>query len=284
MNNTAYSNRRQAVLRLLNPWGALSNLWYRRDLLRQLIIRNIQLRYKGTAMGLIWMVVTPLMMLAVYTFVFSVVFKARWGTDFGDSKVAFALIIFCGMAVFNIFSESIIGSVNCISGNPNYVKKVVFPLEILPVSLVFSSMFFGLVSLAILLTGVVAFLHTLSMTVICLPLILIPLFLLSCGISWFVASLGAYIRDLTHIVGIVIQVLFFMTPIFYNIDMVPEKFRFVLNLNPLTPVVQMTRNIFIYSKWPDINSFVIAIAGSLVVFQLGYAWFMKTKRGFADVV
>ncbi len=268
----------------MNPWGALSNLWYRRDLLRQLIIRNIQLRYKGTAMGLIWMVVTPLMMLAVYTFVFSVVFKARWGTDFGDSKVAFALIIFCGMAVFNIFSESIIGSVNCISGNPNYVKKVVFPLEILPVSLVFSSMFFGLVSLAILLTGVVAFLHTLSMTVICLPLILIPLFLLSCGISWFVASLGAYIRDLTHIVGIVIQVLFFMTPIFYNIDMVPEKFRFVLNLNPLTPVVQMTRNIFIYSKWPDINSFVIAIAGSLVVFQLGYAWFMKTKRGFADVV
>jgi lipopolysaccharide transport system permease protein len=284
MNNITYFNRRQAVLKLLNPWGTLFNLWYRRDLLRQLIIRNVQLRYKGTAMGLIWMVVTPLIMLTVYTFVFSVVFKARWGTDFGDSKAAFALIIFCGMAVFNIFSESIIGSVSCISGNPNYVKKVVFPLEILPVSLVFSSMFFGLVSLAILLTGVAVFLHTLSITVICLPLVLIPLLLLSCGISWLVASLGVYIRDLTHIVGIVIQVLFFMTPIFYNNDMVPEKFSFILNLNPLTPVVQMARSIFIYSKWPDINSFFMAIAGSLVVFQMGYAWFMKTKRGFADVV
>ncbi|MFA5276541.1 MAG: ABC transporter permease [Candidatus Omnitrophota bacterium] len=281
---TIHLNQRQDIISLLNPVITFCNIWHRRDLLRQLVLRNIQIRYKGTAIGLIWMVITPLIMLSVYTFVFSVIFKARWGTDFGDSKAAFALIIFCGIVVFNIFSESVTGSVGGISGNPNYVKKVVFPLEILPVSIVFSSMFFGLVSVGILLVGVALFLHTLSITVICLPVVLTPLFLLSCGIAWFVASLGVYIRDLTHIIGIVMQILFFMTPIFYNIDMVPEKFQHILNVNPLTPIVQMARDVLIYSKWPHFGGLAAAFLISLAVFQIGYVWFMKTKRGFADVV
>jgi len=279
-------NSRQplSVWVLLNPLLAILGIWRQRDLLIQLVRRNIQVRYKGTIIGLVWMIITPLIMLAVYTFIFSVVFKARWGTDFGDSKVAFALIIFCGIAVFNIFSESINGSAGVITGNPNYVKKVVFPLEILPVSLVLSAVFFGLVSLIILLAGVILVMHNFSLTIICLPLIFVPLFLLCCGISWFVASLGVYVRDLPHIIGVVLQVLIFMTPIFYSTEMIPESLRPILALNPLTSIVQTTRSVLIYNRWPDWVSLAIVTLTSLVVFQLGYFWFMKTKRGFADVL
>ena len=230
------------------------------------------------------MIISPLIMLAVYTFVFSVVFKARWGAGFGDSKVAFALIIFCGISAFNIFSESVNGSAGTITGNPNYVKKVVFPLEILPVSIVFTAVFFGLISLIILLAGVILVMHQFSLTIICLPLIFVPLFLLCCGMSWFVASLGVYLRDLPHIIGIVMQALIFMTPVFYSTEMIPESLRPVLAINPLTTIVQTTRHILIYNKWPDWTSLAIVTLVSLGVFQLGYFWFMKTKRGFADVL
>jgi lipopolysaccharide transport system permease protein len=223
-------------------------------------------------------------MLAVYTFVFGVVFKARWGSESGDSKIAFAIIMFCGMAVFNIFAESITGSAGVITANPNYVKKVVFPLEILPVAAVFSAFFFGLVALAILLAGAGIFMHTFSFTIICLPLAFVPLFLLCCGISWFVASLGVYVRDIVHVIGVVVQILFFATPIVYSIEMVPQQLKPILFFNPLTTIVQTARHIFIYNKWPDWPALAIVTLLSLVIFQLGYFWFMKTKRGFADVL
>ena len=229
------------------------------------------------------MVVTPLVMLGVYTFVFGVVFNARW-PGFGDSKAAFALIMFCGMTVFNIFAESVNGSVGIVTGNPNYVRKVVFPLEILPVSSVLSSCFFGLVWIGILLLGNVLFLHKFCSSIVCLPLIFIPLIILSCGIAWFVASLGVFFRDLAHVVGIVLQVLYFMTPIFYSIEMVPAKLRSILFLNPLTSLVQFAREVLMYDQWPDWRVLGIIILLSMVIFQLGYFWFMKTKRGFADVL
>ena len=235
-------------------------------------------------MGFIWMVVTPLVMLAVYTFVFGVIFKARWGTEFGDSKAAFALILFCGMTVFNIFSESVNGSVGIVTGNPNYVKKVVFPLELLPVSAVLSACFFGLIWLGILFLGIVLFLHKFCLAAVCLPLIFIPLVLSSCGISWFVASLGVFVRDLAHVVGIILMVLYFMTPIFYSVEMIPESIRPILLLNPLTSIVQSARQVLMYNQWPDWRMLGVVTILSMVIFQLGYFWFMKTKRGFADVL
>ena len=276
--------QQQSSWKYLNPFSTLWEIWKGRDLLRQLVRRNIEGRYKGTMMGLIWMVVTPLVMLGVYTFVFGVIFKARWGAGLGDSKVAFALIMFCGMAVFNIFSESVNGSVGIVTGNPNYVKKVVFPLELLPVSSVLSACFFGLVWIGILLVGIVLFLHKICLVAVCLPLIFIPLILFSCGIAWFVASLGVFLRDLSHAIGIVLQVLYFMTPIFYSIEMVPEKFRPILLLNPLTPIVQSARQVLMYSQWPNWQALGIVTLLSMAVFQTGYFWFMKTKRGFADVL
>ena len=277
--------QQQPSWQFLNPFSPLKGIWRYRDLLKQLVRRNIEGRYKGTMIGLVWMVVTPLVMLAVYTFVFGVIFKARWTAGgFGDSKVAFSLLLFCGMMVFNIFSESVNGSVVIVTGNPNYVKKVVFPLELLPVSAVVSACFFGLIWIGILLLGIVLFFHKICLTAVCLPLILIPLVLFSLGIAWFVASLGVFIRDLAHVIGIVLLVLYFMTPIFYSMEMVPEKFRSILFLNPLALIIQSVRQVLMYGQWPD----WVALGGvtllSMVVFQFGFFWFMKTKRGFADVL
>ncbi|UCG56534.1 MAG: ABC transporter permease [Phycisphaerales bacterium] len=277
-------DQKESMKDLFNPIAPFRDVCKSRNLLRQLVKRNIQTRYKGSMLGLFWLFATPLCMLAVYTFVFSVVFKTRWGTDVGDSKTAFALTIFCGLSVFNIFSESVTGAVGIISGNPNYVKKVVFPLEVLPVASLLSAFFFGLIWICILVLGVAIFMQKMCLTALCLPVILLPLLLLSCGLSWFVASLGVYLRDLAHAVGILLLMLFFMTPIFYSMDMVPTSYRTALRLNPLTDIVQNSRRVLIFGQWPSWTTVGLLMICSLVVFQFGYVWFMKTKRGFADVL
>jgi len=273
----------QSSWKYLNPMGALFGIWKGRDLLGQLVRRNIEIRYKGTMMGLVWMLVTPLVMLAVYTFVFGVVLKAR-ATAFGDSMGAFALFLFCGMTVFNIFSESVTGSVGIVTGNPNYVKKVVFPLELLPVSAVLTACFFGLIWIGILLLGIGILLHKFCLAAVCLPLIFIPLILFSCGFSWLVASLGVFLRDLAHVIGILLMVLYFMTPIFYSVEAVPVSLRPLMLLNPLTTLVQSTRQVLMLGQWPSWHLLGFVTLLSMAIFQLGYFWFMKTKRGFADVL
>ena len=234
--------------------------------------------------GIIWVFVTPLMLLAVYTFVFSVVFKTRWNVVMASSKTAFALIMLCGMMTYNVFSESISSAAGMIVGNPNYVKKVVFPLEILPVSAVLSALFFFCIWSVILLLGLVILMSTLCVTIIAAPLILLPLALASCGVAFVISSIGVYFRDVQHIIGICIQILFFMTPIFYPLEMVPEKYRWVLMLNPLTLVIGEMRKVFVFNQWPDPMIVGGLFLVSLVIFQIGYIWFMKTKRGFADVL
>ncbi len=251
----------------------------------QLLRRNISIRYRGAALGFVWSFAQPLMMLAVYTFVFGIVFKSRWGgTSFDDNSAAFPMIMFCGMAVFNIFSESVNSSAGLIVGNPSYVKKVIFPLEILPIGNVLTSFVFGLAWFALLLVGTVLLLGQLSWTMLLLPVMLVPLLLISSGVSLFVSSLGVYLRDIQQIIGILTQMLFFMTPIFYPISIVPEKLRWILEFNPLSPIVEETRKVLLYGQLPDLHTCVFSYLLSAVVFQLGLAWFLKTKKGFSDVL
>lgn len=270
---------------MLNPLLGIRIALRHRDLLLQILRRTIAARYKGSALGVVWSFATPLLMLAVYTFVFGVVFKSRWGIPgLEDNRAAFPLIMFCGMAVFNIFSESVNASTTVVLSNPSYVKKVVFPLELLPLCTVLSSLVFGLAWFALLFLGVAVLLQQLSWTMLLLPLMLLPLVLLSAGVSFLVASLGVYLRDVQQLVTIVTQVLFFMTPIFYPVSVVPEKLRWILHINPLSTVVEQTRQLFLYGKTPDPVACLAILAVSLVVFQLGLAWFVKTKKGFADVL
>lgn len=173
------------LLKLLNPMLGIRIVLRHHDLLRQLLMRNLAARYKGSALGLIWSFAHPLMMLGVYTFVFGIVFKARWGVDhFGDSRAAFPLIMFCGMAVFNVFSESVNNSTSLIANNSGLVKKVIFPLEILPLCNVLTSLVFGMAWFALLLTGTAIFLHQVLWTTLLLPLLLFPLLLLSSGVCF----------------------------------------------------------------------------------------------------
>lgn len=268
----------------INPLYTFVSLYASRDLLIQLTKRNIYSRNKGTVLGLLWWFMTPLFLLSVYTFVFSVVFKARWGVEIGDSKVGFSLIVFCGLVVFNIFSESLNHATSSVVGNQNYVKKVVFPLEVLPLTSVLTAGFFGFIWFLVLLVATILFLHKICASIICLPLVLLPFLLCCCGLAWILAALGVYIRDLPNIVALVIQMLFFMTPIFFSLEMVPEPFRSVLLLNPLSIIVESVRKVLIYDQWPDWQQLGYTYLISTLLFQLGYFWFMKTKRGFADVI
>ena len=275
----------RSILALLNPLLGVRIVVRHRDLLLQMLVRNIASRYRGSALGFVWSFAHPLMMLAVYTFVFGIVFKTRWGVEsFQDNSAAFPMIMFCGMAVFNVFAESVNTSTGIVVNNPGYVKKVVFPLELLPLCNVLTSFIFGLAWFVLLFLGTLVFLRHASWTMLFLPVTLLPLLLLSAGVSFLVASLGVYLRDVQQLVTIVTQVLFFMTPIFYPITLVPEGLRWILQINPLSFVVEQTRGLFLYGQPPDPWTCLGLFAVSLVVFQLGLAWFAKTKKGFADVL
>ena len=254
------------------------------SLLKQFVKRNIAERYRGSMLGLVWSFVQPLMMLCVYTFVFSVVFKARWGIDTGGGRGAFAVIMFCGMALFNIFSESVSTSCSIVVSNPNFVKKVIFPLEVLPLAQTISTFILGTVWFILLFLGTIFVFGKISFTMLLLPLVLLPLFLFTLGLSYFVASLGVYVRDTAYVVQVVLQVLFFATPIFYPIDAVPERFRWPLRLNPLTVLIEEARKVFLYGVLPNWKFLGVAFVISLIVLHLGFVWFNKTKKGFADVL
>lgn len=281
---TVISARSESVLRYLNPLAMARNLWRQRDLIRQFTQREVEGRYKGSFLGLFWSFVNPLVLLLIYTFIFGVVFKARWPNAQTDSLSEFALTLFCGLIAFTIFSECVSRAPSLIVGVPSYVKKVVFPLEILPVSLLGSAIFHALVSLAILIVANLVVIGAFQWTIVLLPLVALPLVFLSLGFSWFLASLGVFIRDVGYTVALIVQVLFLMTPIFYPIENLPEPLQSIIRLNPLSSIVENFRRVLLWGwmpSWTGLGFWLLA-TGTLMV--LGYAWFMKTKKAFADVV
>ncbi|MBR3506337.1 MAG: ABC transporter permease [Lentisphaeria bacterium] len=255
-----------------------------RSLLWQFVKRSVSARYRGSALGLFWSFIHPLMMLCVYTFVFSVVFQARWGVDTDGGRGAFAIIMFCGLALFNIFSEAV--NLNCgiVVANTNLVKKVIFPLEILPLSQTLATFAVGMVWFVLLFLGAVFVFGRVSFTMLLLPLILLPLFLFTLGVSFFVSSLSVYVRDTPYVVGVALQILFFLTPIFYPVSAIPERFRLPIRLNPLALLIEEARKVFLYGELPDWRFLGAAFLVSLLVLHLGFLWFHKTKKGFADVL
>lgn len=277
--------RQNSARQYANPVEMVRHLWQHRELIGQFTKREVLGRYKGSFLGVVWSFVTPLLMLAIYTFVFSVIFKARWGNNLSDnSQSGFALTLFTGLIAFNVFSECLNRAPGLIISNPNYVKKVVFPLEILPVSVLGSAMVNSLFSLVILLIANLIFHGAVPWTIIFLPLMYLPLALLCLGLGWFLASLGVFIRDIGHLIGVVIQVLFFMTPIFYPVEALPERLRFVIYLNPLTFIINHFRRVILWGQMPDWVEFGLITVLTGLVCILGYVWFMKSKKTFADVV
>lgn len=265
------------------PSALVESLWRHRSLIKSFVQRDVLGRYRGSFMGILWSFLNPLFMLVVYTFVFSVVFKARWGAG-GDSKTEFALILFAGLMVFSLFAECINRAPGLILSNPNYVKKVVFPLEILPWVNLGSALFHGAISLGVWLMAYVIFFGVPHITAIYLPLILLPLLLFIMGLSWALASLGVYLRDAAQFIGIITSTLMFMSPIFYPVTAIPERYRALLYLNPLTPAIEQTRGALYWGLAPDFAMLGGYIFITAIFAWLGFAWFQKTRKGFADVL
>ncbi len=267
-----------------SPREMLASFWRNKALIRNLVHREVVGRYKGSMLGIFWSLATPVFMLVVYTFVFSVVFKARWGSSGSDSKSEFALVLFAGLLVFNLFAECINRAPGQILANVNYVKKVVFPLEILPWVTLGSALFHFAVSFAVWLVAYLLLVGVPHWTVLLSPFIIAPFGLFLMGLSWALASLGVYLRDVGQIMGLLVQSLMFMTPIFYPASALPERFRYVMYLNPLTPPIEMMRDVMVWGTLPSPKLWLLGAAVSLASAVLGFAWFQKARKGFADVL
>ncbi len=266
-----------------SPLEIAASVWRNRSLLAASINREILGRYRGSVMGILWSFFNPLFMLAVYTFVFSEVFKARWNAG-SDSKTEFALVLFAGLIIFNLFAECITRAPSLILNNANYVKKVVFPLEILPMVAVGAALFHTGISLGVWLAAYVVFFGLPHPTVLLAPVIIAPLLMLIMGLSWGLASLGVYLRDVSQFIGILTTVLMFLSPIFYPATALPEAYRHWLYLNPLTPMVELLRDVLFWGKAPNLELLTLCWVLSGLVAWLGFSWFQKTRKGFADVL
>lgn len=261
------------------------------------MLREITARYRGSMLGLLWSFVNPLLMLVVYTFVFSVVFKARWvvgeggtGSEGVQSSVAsgsrteFALILLAGLMVYSFFAECINRAPNLIVTHANYVKKVVFPLEILPWVALGSALFNLSIQLLVWLIAYTFLFGWPHLTTLWLPLIWLPLVFLTLGLSWLLASLGVYVRDTSQAVIVITGTMMFLTPIFYPASALPVEFQTWIYANPLTPVIEMTRKALYWGMPLDWQLWAIHLVFSLVIAVGGYTWFQKTRKGFADVL
>lgn len=267
-----------------SPLAIFTSLWNNRQLILQMTQREIAGRYTGSLIGSAWSFIHPLLMLIIYTFVFSGVFKARWGTNENESKTEFAIILFAGMIVFSIFSEVVNRAPSLILSNVNYVKKVVFPLEILPWVALGTSLFHAGASLLVLLTVQLLFKVMLPWTVILFPLVLLPLIFFSMGLAWFLAAMGVFIRDIGQITSVVTTVLMFLSALFYPVSALPREYQAVLSFNPLVFLISESRKVLVFAAMPAWGDWVVLLLVSLTIASLGFWWFQKVRKGFADVI
>lgn len=260
------------------------SFWIHRQLIWQMSKREVIGRYRGSVLGLAWSFFNPLFMLAVYTFFFTIVFKARWGSSETMDNTQFAIVLFTGLIVHALFAECMMRSPQLILGNVNMVKKVQFPLEVFTWISMGSALFHFGISMSVLLMVFFGFNLMLHWTIVFLPLVFTPFVFICIGLSWFLSSLGVYLRDVGHTIGIAVTALLFLSPVFYPITILPESIRPYLYLNPLTFIIDQTRAIVLWGKMPNWIGLAIYFAISILIAWVGFAWFQKTRKGFADVI
>lgn len=262
----------------------ITSLWGNRHLIGTLTRREIVGRYRGSMIGIAWSFLNPIIMLMVYTFVFTVIFQARWNLEQADNKAAFALFVFVGLIVHGIFAECIDRSPGLILHNSNYVKKVVFPLEVLPWVSMGTALFHAGINFLVLLVAQLFIMGAVPWTVILLPIYILPLVFGIQGICWFLAALGVYLRDIAQITGMVSTVLLFVSAVFYPIHALPVEYRKLIQMNPLAAIIQQGRELVIEGGIPDVRQWAVLMLIGMATAWIGYAWFQKTRKGFADVI
>lgn len=261
----------------------VASLWRNRALIYALTKREIAGRYRGSYFGILWSFINPIFMLLVYTIFFGHILQVRWGVD-EDSNTQFSLILFAGLIMFNFFSESLNRAPTLILSNPNFVKKVVFPIEILPWVSMGAALFHLLISLIAWFLGYIFLVGIPQITSpLALAIIIPPLFLIM-GFSWLLASLGVYFRGISQIISPLMTAIMFLSPVFFSPSVLPEKFRLLVSFSPITPAIVQFRDVLFFGACPSTFSFGIYLLISLVMAWLGFAWFQKTRKGFADVI
>jgi lipopolysaccharide transport system permease protein len=262
----------------------MTGLWLNRELIMQMTKREVLGRYRGSIIGLAWSFFNPVLMLLVYTFVFSVVFKARWGTGGEESKTDFAIVLFVGLIIHGLFCECVNKASGLILGNVNYVKKVVFPLEVLPWVAMGAALFHAAVSVTVLMTAQLVLNQHLVWTVIFFPLIMLPLIFAIMGISWFLSALGVYVRDVSQFTGIFTTVLMFISPVFFPLSAIPKEYQVWMQLNPLAFIIEQSRNTLLFGRTLDWAGLAVSLLAGMTIAWAGFWWFQKTRKGFADVL
>lgn len=270
--------------RRLSPLEIFASIWRNRQLIGQLTKREIIGRYRGSMMGLAWSFINPILMLIVYTTFFTIVFKARWGSSPEQNNTDYAIILFVGLIIHGLFAECFNRAPGIIAQNVNYVKKVVFPLEILPLITTLSALFHAGISLLVLLFAQLLLNQSISWTLIFLPFVIFPFVLIIQGFMWFLAAVGVFVRDITHLASMFTSVLLFMSPVFYPVSILPERIQPWLILNPLTFIIEQSRIILIEAQQPDWIGLAVYYAISIVIAWSGFWFFQKTRKGFADVL
>jgi lipopolysaccharide transport system permease protein len=267
----------------LSPSAMLDSIWSNRGLIAILVHREVLHRYRGSFLGLVWSFINPALTLIIYTFVFTVVFKAKW-TSSSESKTEFALVLFAGLIVFTLLAECLNKAPTLILSNANYVKKVVFPLEILPIVVLGSALFHAAISFLVWLVAYSVFYGPPHLTALLLPIAILPLLCFVLGASWALASLGVYLRDTSQFVGSVISALMFVSPIFYPVSALPPDYQMLLRLNPITTVVEHVREVLFWGVVPKLSGYSLFLLFAIGVAWLGFVWFQSTRKGFADVI
>ncbi|HKZ79831.1 MAG TPA: ABC transporter permease [Pyrinomonadaceae bacterium] len=263
-------------------WRPLWDLPGRYELILSLAQRELLARYKGSVLGILWAVLTPVIMIAIFTFLFAGVFGARFGSS--GSPWDYALYLFCGLLPWNMFQDTLQQSASTIVNHANLVKRVVFPLETLPPAQTLSCLanqLFGTVALllAALLLG-----HPLHLTSLWLPVLLLPQLVFTLGAAWLIASLGVFLRDITQGIALFLMAWMYLTPIMYPESIVPERYRSIINLNPFTPLVRNYRLLLLEGSGPEWKGLAYFTTFAIVSFIFGYWWFAKTRKNFADVI
>lgn len=256
-------------------------------LINQITRREISSRYRGSIVGLGWSFLNPVLMLAVFTFVFSVVFEAKWDVEMtgqSQNQGHFAMILFMGLIAHGMLAEVLTRSPMLIVTNPNFVKKVIFPLEVLPVSTALSALFHGFISVLVWLIAHLLVIGLPPWQIIWLPLVFLPFFTLCLGISYSLAALGVFMRDIGQTMGILVTVLLFMSPVFFPVERLPEAYQPFFMLNPLTFVINQLRAVALWGQTPDVMGLSLYGLAALGVLWLGFAGFQRTRQGFADVL
>jgi lipopolysaccharide transport system permease protein len=266
------------------PFAVFDSAWKHRTLIYNLARRDVLGRYSGSFLGLMWSFFNPLLMLGVYTYVFGVVFKARWSPNESTGILEFAVVLFAGLLTFGIFSECVNRAPSLMLQNPGFVKRVIFPLEIMPWVVLCSSLFHTTISLCVLALVMLLGFGTLPLTWPLIVLVLIPLVLFVMGICWALAALGVYLRDLAQTITIVTTVMMFLSPIFYPASAVPAGFRWAIDWNPMSFFIEQTRAVLIWGQAPNFAGLGLATIGSLAIAWVGLALFQHARDGFADVL